>query len=534
MNVREELRAVINDPSYLDSNGVDDTNTSTTINGNVPDQLKWFGMLLEQGIATDMRSKIDPLYKQAENLGEAATKASLGLESLTEMEKEINKENEAVLEEELAELEELDNESRHMDFTPEEVGLFTTDQTYALTREQAWLGIELHNDEYQKLSVLATESFEQARSLLEYGLIDQSTAMKIKDRIPNALNEFTESQFTKRRSKVNYNLACEDVNNQQAIVGGIAALGGLLLLYKVLSWSSNILSNNPTAVNSIRKNVAEAVTRSNRLKEDSRNIEELLNALNNNEERLLGVIKEENGQQIIDSIKGDKNALHAIVDAKWSKGKEFRNLCNGFLKIFIDDNGSKSTEFGKELESLAKDMVGGAESILSLATVIANKGEGESVNNANLVTEVNSKIDFINRFANRMNIDIDITDASNVDKVKIVTEWFNKNLLVIDDWYPTHAPSIDMLVGFGTEAFEEFNVGFAKNIDKGRDTIRKIISDEKANNKDKDNKNQSFKIVSDAYLALTGLLRAIIKFRNWIGQILVKENSLFGRLLGIG
>lgn len=534
MTTSENVRTALNSKGYLD-HGVKEQTNQATDNGVLPEYQAWVSKLTDNGISRELRDKIDPVSSQAQNIIPAVSAAALGLENCSdvgEMIDAVDNENEDDdIDEE--ELDFLDQSTRNLPFTPSDVGLFTTDKTYSLSKEQAWLGVLNHESIYNRLSTLATEAYEQVVSLKEAGVIDSNTVGRIKDTIPNALSGFNTNQFTKKASKLNYSLAVEDINNQQALIGGVAALGGLFLIYKALSVSSNILSNNPAAANSIRKNVNEAMTRSTRLREDTRNVDELLSALGDNEERLLKVVKEANGQQIISSLKGSKDGLQAIVDAKWSKGNEFHNFCNGFMQMVVKDDLHEAEMFGRSLTKLTTDMTTASDKLLNTISVLVSKDEGQAVNFEEVSREVNNNLAFIDEFMSRNKIEITTNEADNVDKVKITAEWFERNLTTIDDWYPEHAPNMEIFQAIGTEAFEAFNQGYAKNIDAGREELKKILSNEDANKKDKDNKNQTFKIATQAYLALTALLKAVVKLRNWIGLVIVKQNGFLANLLSL-
>lgn len=533
MTTSEEVRTALNSKGYLDF-GSQEPTSQPLDNGVLPEYQAWVSKLTDNGISRELRDKIDPVSSQASNIIPAVDAAALGLENFDTINAKIeNEDNEDIDEMDERELDFLDQSTRNLPFTPSEVGLFTTDQTYSLSKEEAWNGIEYHNELYKHLSTLATEAHEQVLALEQAGVIDKDTVVKIKERIPNALVDYNPGQFTKRASTLNYKLAVEDVSNQQAIIGGIATIGGLFLIYKALSLSSNILSNNPAAANSIRKNVNEAITRSNRLREDSRNVDELLAALDGKEERLLNVVKEANGQQIISALKGNKDGLQAVVDAKWSKGKEFHGLCNGFMQQFIKDDLHEAEMFGKSLTKLATDMTTASEKLLNTIAVLADKDEGQAVNFENVETEINNTMSFIDEFMTRNKIDLNTAEADNIDKLKITADWFNRNLTVIEDWYPDHSPNMEIFQAVGNDAFEVFNQGYAKNVDNGRSELKKILANEEANRKDKDNKNQTFKVASQAYLALTALLKAFVKLRNWIGMVIVKQNSFLGSLLNL-
>lgn len=478
---------------------------------------------------SNFREDIDPLRDEAANIGRVA---SLGIEDTSDVEdivRQIDGEDnfDATVWDEF-DLDD-DEESRQYDFNAEDIGLFITRNEYQLTTEQAWLGCVLHHEQMHKIQdkLMTGRNYEMA--IESMGAIDRLTAENMKADFPCMFENVNLKSFTQRPSLINYKLAREEMSTQQLAMTGAAAAGGVFLIYKLLSWGSNVLSNNPAATNSIRKNMKDVVSRGERIKQDSRNVQDILKEIENGDKKLSGLMREQNGQEIIRNL-GSAD-LQKVLDVKWSAGKEFQPLCNGFLRNFIkDESGTDSARFGGALESLAEDLKKAIEYVMQYVETAANKGEGDAIDYEKIANDLDARMTFVNDFINKNGIDVP-SDITNSERVRALSNWFTDNLAPSEDWKPDQSPSADMVAGFGTGAFEVFDTSFTNNMTKSKESLKQILAHNKANRKEQDNKNQSFKVVSDAYVVLNSLLRAIVMFRNWLGNMTTKQSTFMGNLL---
>lgn len=181
-----------------------------------------------------MKGDIDPTRKQAANLPVVndTLASQLGLENISEMQAVIDEEDEA-------ELNRMDEESRGYEFTAEDVGICQSNGSYAVNPalEAMWNNIENCKFNVERIDMRNDEAQDLIMGLESAQVIDADVANKLRERIPGSLDKVNMRMFTKLPSSIGYKMAHEGSLAGKIVLGGLVIAGSVYLIYKILSWT---------------------------------------------------------------------------------------------------------------------------------------------------------------------------------------------------------------------------------------------------------------------------------------------------------
>lgn len=470
-----------------------------------------------------MKGDIDPVHKQSENiapLADAELANQLGLEDLTEINSLIGEEDEA-------ELNKLDEESRQYDFTAEDVGICNSSGSYSPALEKAWVNLERFKDNVERLCVHDQEAEEIILGLESAGVIDYDTANKIKERIPGSLDKVNIKMFTKLPSKIGFKVAHEGTVAGKIIIGGLIIAGSIYLIYKILSWTIDGIK----AISKIIKRMRER--RRNYKRTYEKVAEETFNPEDIDLEKMAKALFNEPTTGVKAKMKATGRQPAELREIKWSDTKDFANLITPIIQRHLDDiDGTNIGLFNERLENLVEKV---HESVIFAHEILEgiNATSGSDLNASIINQALNDQLVFANEFINEVGITITFSNKSNVERLKAVYEWLDEGIKPIFGYTLNKAPSVKMISSMGDVHFNLLDDKFADQISIIRETLnpkgKKTIVESDTLDQAQVRK-EIIKDITVTFMALSNVIRAIYHYTLYVESVIIAEDQFINKV----
>lgn len=482
---------------------------------------EWMGKAAEM-CGSDMRGDIDPTAKQAENLVPVADDlaSQLGLENLEEM-------NSIIDEIDDAELERFDEESRHLNFTPEDVGMATSSGSYSPALEAMWNNIENCKLNVERVELAHEEAGELIMALESSRLIDQDLAKKLSDRIPGSLKNTNIKMFTRLPSAVGYKLAHEGSMAGKIILGGLVVAGSIYLIYKVLSWTIEGVKTIAKMIRRIRDR------RKNFKKNHDKTNGETFNPEAVDLEKMAKALFDNPTEEVKAKMKAAGLQPVSLRDVKWCDTNDHKSLINPLLQSFISDvDGSTVSIFNELLEQLVEktqESVGLMSDLLDGIVTIP----GEELHAGTIKQGIEEELKYANDFISSLNIPITFSNNSNVERLKAVHEWLDNRLVPVQKAKLNKAPTVELIDELCSVRFAALNDDFAKKITDIRTTLDPKASNTVNSNDTSEQANVRKEIIKDitvAFMTLSNVVRSIYNHTVYLEQLITAEDKFMTQI----
>lgn len=471
---------------------------------------------------SEMKGDIDPVRKQAENLAPVADDlaSQLGLEDVSGVAA-------MVAEEEEAELNKMDEDSRQFDFTAEDVGICPTEGSYSPALEAHWSNIErcLHNVE--RLRMHDQDAQDLILSIESAGVIDQDTAMKLRDRLPGSLDNVNVKMFTKLPSTVGYNLAREGSLTAKIIIGGLIILGSIFLIYKILTWTIDgikIIAKIVKRIRERRQNLNRTVTRvgNETFDPETMDVEKTAKALFNDPTVEVKAKLKSAGRQPLE-----------LRNIKWTCTQDFAHLVTPLLIRHLDDiDGFEIGKVNSHMEQLVEDVHGainGTQAIMD--EVIASPGA--NLNDVTTAQRLNDLVNFASKYVQEFNIPPAFANTSNVERLRGVYEWLDDSIKPALPTTLRSAPTNKFINSLGDVHFDLLNEEFATQITTIRETLNpkgKDIKVEEDTLEQAELRKEIIKDISVTFIALSNMIRSIYHYTLYIENVIIAEDQFINKV----
>lgn len=465
----------------------------------------------------EMRGDIDPVKKQAENLGPVADNlaSQLGLENLAEV-------NALIDDQEEAELNRMDEESRQYDFTAEDVGICQSEGKYSPALEAMWTNIENCKLNIERLEVKEEEANEIIMALESSKSIDYDTAVKLKERIPGSLDNVNLKMFTRLPSSVGYKLAHEGSLAGKIIIGGLILAGSIYLIYKILTWTID-------GIKAIAKIIKRMRERRKNFKRTHEKVgDETFNPENVDLEKMAKALFDNPTAEVKAKMKAAGLQPTTLRDVKWASTKDFQFLVTPLLRAFIDDiDGSKVLIFNEILEQLT-EKVHEAIGFTSELLHGINSLSGEDLNAQVIANHLQDQLSFVNGYITDLGVPITFSNNSNIERMKAVYEWMDERNKPLYDFTLHKAPTVKLVSAFGGIRFDILDDAFAAKIAEIRETLDPkakktiIASDtpEQANVR-----KEIIKDITVTFMVLSNMIRSIYHHTLYVETLIAAEDK---------
>lgn len=496
----------------------------------VPDNINHaekYGEWLEEAAdvcGTAMKGDIDPTAKQAENIVPVANSQSLasqlGLEDISGAMAMIDEEEEA-------ELNKLDEDSRQFDFTAEDIGMCSSAGQYEPALESAWIGIDNCRYNIERLELKEQDANELIMAIESAGTIDQDMARKIKERIPGALDDVNIKMFTKLPSSVGLKVAHENSLAGRIIIGTLVVAGVIFLIYKILTWTiAGIKAINKT----VKKN-----------REKARNIERLSDKVGKETFDPEAMDIEKIAKTIFnDPTVGVKSKMKAVGrqplelrNIKWCDTKDFAHLITPLILKYLDDiDGSKITAYNYYIEQLVERV---HESIVFTHEILDGvmETEGEHLNVAVIADTLNKELDFANEYIKELSIPITFSNNTNVERLKAVYEYMDSLIKPEIVTELRSAPPIQFVKELGNVHFNSLTDEFASRITVIRDTLNpkgKGTVKESDTPEQMEIRKEIIKDIAVTFMALSNVIRSVYHYTLYVESLVMSEDLFLGKV----
>lgn len=469
----------------------------------------------------EMRGDIDPVHKQAENIAPVNDLATqLGLENLTEIQSVIDEEEEA-------ELNRMDEESREYDFTAEDVGICQSSGGYSPALEMMWNNIENCKLNIERLELCNEDANEMIMALESATVIDQETAIKLRDRIPGSMDNVNIKMFTRLPSSVGYKLAHEGSLAGKIIIGGLIIAGSIYLIYKILSWTIDGIK----AIIRLIKRIRDKRNNSKKTHEKMGN--ETFDPETVDLEKMAKALFDDPTVEVKAKMKAAGLQPLNLREVKWCGTKDFNSLITPLLHSFIDDiDGSKVRIFNEILEQLVEHTHEGVQFTADLLNGIAAI-PGEELN-ANVIANcLQEQLSFVNQYITDLNIPITFSNKSNIERMKAIYEWMDQRNKPMFDCTLNKAPSMKLISALGGIRFSVLDDEFAGQIASIRETLdpkakKTIVA---ADTPDQANvRKEIIKDITMTFMVLSNMIRSIYHHTVYVEALITAEDKFLTQL----
>jgi hypothetical protein len=511
-------------------------NTAATQNAPTPDvsanvvednkvQAEDYKEWLEQAseiCGIEMKGDIDPTHKQAENIVPAADNlaSQLGLEDISGIQADID-------DEDAAELDKMDEESRQYAFTAEDVGLCNSEGSYSPALEGAWNNVLLFSENVERLGVHHKEVDEAILGLESAGVIDYETAVKLRDRIPGSMDKVNVKMFTKLPSSVGYKMAREGSLAGKVLIGTLIIAGSIFLIYKILTWT---IDGIKAIIKIIKRNRER---RRNYRKTYDKTSGETFDAEAVDIDKMAKALYTDPTSEVKAKMKAAGRQPTQLRDIKWCDTKDFANLITPVLQMHIDDiDGSKVRIFNDRLERLVTQV---HESVVFTNEILngVNEIPGEELNALIINQGLNEQLKFANEFINEFNIRITFSNNSNIERLKAVYEWLDERIKPIFGITLSKAPPMEMVYQLTDVHFADLNDEFAARIASIRETLNPkgkgttVVSDTAEQS---EVRKEIIKDITVTFMALSNVIRSIYHYTLYLESLIGAEDAFINKV----
>lgn len=469
-----------------------------------------------------LKGDIDPVAKQAENIAPVANDlaSQLGLE-------DISGAAALVAEEEEAELNKMDEDSRQYDFTADDVGLCSSEGSFSPALESAWVNVENCFYNVQRLTEHDKDADDLIMAIEQAGTMDMATANKIKERLPGSLDDVNIKMFTKLPSKVGYKLAHEGSLIGKILIGGLIIAGSIYLIYKILTWTIEGIKLIAKIIKRIRErraNCNRTLTRvgNETFDPETMDIDKMAKALFNDPTVEVKAKMKSAGRQPLE-----------LRNIKWTATKDFAHLVTPLLVKHLDDiDGSRISDMNNILEGVVVDVhnsIGVTHKLMN--EIIDTPGEGL---NPTLTAELlNNQLGFANKVIEELKIPINFSNSSNVERLKAVYDWLDDSIKPSLPTELRNAPPNKFISALGDIHFDLLDDEFASQITtiretlnpKAKKTVTEVDTIEQA-----DMRKEIIKDITVTFMALSNMIRSIYHYTLYIESVIIAEDQFINKV----
>lgn len=470
----------------------------------------------------EMKGDIDPVHKQAENLQPMADSLAeqLGLEDLSAVDALIDDVDEE-------ELNRMDEESRQYNFTAEDVGMCVSNGVFSPALEQAWTNIENCKYNVERLDLHSREAQDLILSIESAGVIDQETAMKLRDRVPGSMDNVNIRMFTKLPSTVGLKLAREGSVAGKIILGGLILAGSIYLIYKILSWTIDGIKLIAKMVKVIRER------RRNYKRTHEKVGGETFDPEKVNLEKMAKDLFDNPSNEVLEKMKATGRQPAQLREIKWKDSGDFNKFITPVLQMHFDDSaGTKTAIFNNNLERLAeetKDAIKFTHEILDGVNSIP----GNELHAETIETVLNERLMFVEEFIREFSIPITFSAVGSIERVKAVYEWLDDRIRPLTDYRLVKAPPVSLIGALTDIHFEALTDELAAEIGVIRETLNPkakktvVVEDtpEQA-----DTRKVIIRDITLTFMALSNVIRSIYHYTVYIESLIVAEDKFINKV----
>lgn len=373
--------------------------------------------------------------------------------------------------------------------------------------------------------------------------------------IPNVHME----SFTVMPSPTNYNIAMEEMTNQQMALAAGAGIAGVAVIYKLIQWFARALNKNSLATKSISENFQAYADRREMLK----NLPTDIKKMKSNIDTLINQIKDETGK-IQPGINKDIADLQAAFDSD-DKSKLLKSFTSAHLNKKLE---GKKTPFIKALllgivdenwwASLGRLTASAKDAQVS---VLAKLNEISGQFTLDRTKENITFLDFA--WVEEMN-NLNLAKLANSDSTtsaKVPYDKGQNNWQAVSSWFQAAssaaftAPTEDFALVISdkaNEGFAKINLSAFEGLDESyvarlNEIGNKIKSHAdkiktsgegttKENSTEKADRAQALMILTKEFQFVSSIIRFVIQVRNELGKVSVALNgstSTLGKFFGV-
>ena len=373
--------------------------------------------------------------------------------------------------------------------------------------------------------------------------------------IPNVHME----SFTVMPSPTNYNIAMEEMTNQQMALAAGAGIAGVAVIYKLIQWFARALNKNSLATKSISENFQAYADRREMLK----NLPTDIKKMKSNIDTLINQIKDETGK-IQPGINKDIADLQAAFDSD-DKSKLLKSFTSAHLNKKLE---GKKPPFIKALllgtidenwwASLGRLTASAKDAQVS---VLAKLNE---INGQFTLDRTKENITFLD-FAwveemNNLNL-AKLANSESTSSAKVPYDKGQNNWQAVSSWFQAAssaaftAPTEDFALVISdkaNEGFAKINLSAFEGLDESyvarlNEIGNKIKSHAdkiktsgegatKENSTEKADRAQALMILTKEFQFVSSIIRFVIQVRNELGKVSVALNSstsTLGKFFGV-
>ena len=373
--------------------------------------------------------------------------------------------------------------------------------------------------------------------------------------IPNVHME----SFTVMPSPTNYNIAMEEMTNQQIALAAGAGIAGVAVIYKLIQWFARALNKNSLATKSISENFQAYADRREMLK----NLPTDIKKMKSNIDALINQVKDEAGK-IQPGINKDIADLQAAFDSD-DKSKLLKSFTSAHLNKKLE---GKKTPFIKALllgivdenwwASLGRLTASAKDAQVS---VLAKLNEISGQFTLDRTKENITFLDFA--WVEEMN-NLNLAKLANSDSTtsaKVPYDKGQNNWQAVSSWFQAAssaaftAPTEDFALVISdkaNEGFAKINLSAFEGLDESyvarlNEIGNKIKSHAdkiktsgegttKENSTEKADRAQALMILTKEFQFVSSIIRFVIQVRNELGKVSVALNgstSTLGKFFGV-
>lgn len=473
-----------------------------------------------------MKGDIDPVRKQAENLAPVADSlaSQLGLENISGVSDLIDRVDE---EDEEAEFTRMDEESRQFDFTAEDIGICPTNGSFSPALENAWINIERCKFNVERLEIHKKDAEDLILSIEQAGVIDYTTAIKLRDRVPGSMDKVNIKMFTKIPSTVGLKLAQEGSLAGKIILGGLILAGSIFLIYKILSWTIEGIKTIMRLIKIINERQKNWKRIRDKVGKETFDPETI------NLEKMAKDLFQDPTQGVIDKMKATGRQPLQLRDIKWLDTKDFNHLITPHLVKYLDTTTNSGLMlFNTNLRWLSEDVksaIGYVHEILDGVNLLP----GDELHAETMAECLDSRLAFIDQYIDKFSIPIAFSSPGKIDRVNALAEWLEEQIKPLTDYKLLSTPSFQLVDALAAIDFPEMNDEFANEITAIRDTLNvkaKKTVIEADTPAQADVRKEIIRDITLSFMALSNVVRSIYHFTVYVESLVAAEDKFINKI----
>lgn len=403
---------------------------------------------------------------------------------------------------------------------------------------------------FDKLSMKHTQLAEVMRrhsNALRAKTISKAFAQDFKQVMGYPLPNIHMESFTTLPSATNYNIAMEEMNNQQIAIAAGASLAGVAIVYKLVQWFAKALNKNSLATSSISENFKAYSDRKEMLK----NLPNDLSKLQGNVDAAVKEYMQANDDNPAQNI----NKAIASLKQKFSSNDASGAFDEATKMMMQKSLKGKYTPFMQQVLSgklnqywwsfLNKAIIGAKESQDRIMAQLEDMDKQYTLDKTKESTQVRGGYDWVKESLYKMQFETftrangessSQTQMPPVENWSEVASWFNAMTSDIftpfqdDRELPTGEWAFVSLQSIDLKIFENLDSGHVDKMKQVAERIKKHAEDaakkgreaSKENKIEKGDRAKALMDLSKEFQFVSSILRFAIQVRNQLGQLSVR------------